>query len=85
MCYDYATSKQRGQNEGVIATARKTTTSNEVKQRWKNKTYKAYQVNLRKEEDADLIEFVEGLRKSDKIGTTDIFRIGIEKLKNEGL
>ena len=80
-----ATSKQHGQNERVIATARKTTTSNEVKQRWKNKTYKAYQVNLRKDEDADLIEFVEELRKSDKIGTTDIFRIGIETIKKEGL
>lgn len=65
--------------------SRKTTTSNEVKQRWKNKTYKAYQVNLRKEEDADLIEFVEELRKGDKIGTTDIFRIGIEIIKKEGL
>ena len=65
--------------------ARKTTTSNEVKQRWKNKTYKAYQVNLRKDEDAELIQFVEDLRAAGTIGTTDIFRIGIETIKKEGL
>ena len=63
--------------------ARKTTTSSEVKQRWKNKTYKAYQVNLRKDEDAELIETVERLRA--RIGTTDIFRIGVETIKKEGL
>lgn len=63
--------------------ARKTTTSSEVKQRWKNKTYKAYQVNLRKDEDAELIETVERLRG--RIGTTDIFRIGVETIKKEGL
>lgn len=68
-----------------IAEKRKTTTSNEVKQRWKNKTYKAYQVNLRKDEDAELISFVEELRTSGKIGTSDIFRIGIETIKKEGL
>lgn len=58
---------------------RKTTTSNEVKQRWKTKTYKAYQVNLRKDEDAELIEFVEQLRG--RIGTSDIFRIGVQTIK----
>ena len=62
---------------------RKTTTSNEVKQRWKNKTYKAYQVNLRKDEDADLIRYVESIRG--RIGTSDIFRIGVETIKKEGL
>lgn len=62
---------------------RKTTTSSEVKQRWKAKTYKAYQVNLRKDEDAELIAFVESLRG--RIGTSDIFRIGIETIKKEGL
>lgn len=64
-----------------IAEKRKTKTSSEVKQRWKNKTYKAYQVNLRKEEDAELIQFVDDLKKTDQIGTTEIFRIGIETLK----
>lgn len=62
---------------------RKTTTSNEVKQRWKAKTYKAYQVNLRKDEDADLIAFAESIKK--RIGTSDIFRIGLETIKKKGL
>lgn len=70
-------------NKGVRTTARKTTTSNEVKQRWKTKTYKAYQVNLRKDEDAELIEFIDNLHG--RIGTTDIFRIGVETIIKEGL
>lgn len=62
---------------------RKTTTSTEVKNRWNAKTYKRYQVSLRKDEDSDLIQFVESL--NGRIGTRDIFRIGIETIKKEGL
>lgn len=62
---------------------RKTTTSTEVKNRWNAKTYKRYQVSLRKEEDADLIQYVDAL--NGRIGTSDIFRIGIETIKKEGL
>lgn len=61
---------------------RKTVTSTEVKNRWNAKTYKRYTVNLRKDEDADLIDFVE--RNKSQIGTTDIFRAGVETLKNKG-
>ena len=64
-------------------TARKTTTSTEVKQRWIEKTYKRYMVNLRKDEDAELIQFID--QNKDKQGTTELFRAGLEKLKNEGL
>lgn len=39
-------------------------------------------VNLRKDEDADIIEFMEA--NKDRIGPTDVFRKGYEKLKNEG-
>ena len=66
-----------------IAEKRKTTTSTEVKERWKKKTYKRYQVSLRKEEDAELIDFIEN--NKDKIGTTELFRTALETLKNEGL
>lgn len=62
---------------------RKTTTSTDVKNRWNAKTYKRYQVSLRKEEDSELIQFVESL--NGRIGTSDIFRIGIETIKKEGL
>lgn len=66
--------------KGVSITAK---TSTEVKQRWKSKTYKAYQVNLRKEEDAELIAFAESIKS--RIGTSDIFRIGLESIRKEGL
>ena len=62
--------------------ARKTTTSSEVKNRWNAKTYKRYQVSLRKDDDANLIAFVESFK--DTIGVTDIFRLGADQLKKEG-
>lgn len=62
---------------------RKTHTSSEVKERWKAKTYKRYTVNLRKDEDLELIDFVEAHKE--KIGVTEYFRAEIEKIKNEGL
>ena len=62
--------------------ARKTTTSTEVKNRWNAKTYRRVTVNLRQEEDAEIIRFMDDRRE--KIGPTEIFREGYEKLKNEG-
>jgi hypothetical protein len=70
-----------GQEVTTTAT-RKTTTSAEVKNRWNAKTYKRYTVNLRKDEDADLIAFVEANR--DRYNVSDIFRAGVEQLKTEG-
>ena len=58
-------------------------TSTEVKARWNEKTHKRYQVYLRLEEDADLIEFIE--QHKGTTGTTEIFRTGLAKVKNEGL
>ena len=60
---------------------RKTTTSAEIKTRWNAKTYKAYGIHLRKEEDAELIEYIEQ-RKADGDGTTEIFREAISKLRS---
>ena len=62
--------------------ARKTTTSTQVKNRWNAKTYRRVTVNLRQEEDAEIIRFMDANRE--KIGPTEIFRAGYEKLKNEG-
>lgn len=62
--------------------ARKTTTSTEVKNRWNAKTYKRYTVNLRQDEDAELIQFVE--QNADRYSITEYFRAGVEKIKNEG-
>lgn len=62
--------------------ARKTTTSTEAKNRWNAKTYRRVTVNLRQEDDAEIIRFMEANRE--KIGPTEIFRSGYEKLKTEG-
>ena len=62
--------------------ARNTTTSTEVKNRWNAKTYRRVTVNLRQEEDAEIIRFLEENRE--KIWPTEIFRAGYEKLKTEG-
>ena len=71
------------QIEGAKSIAsRKTTTSTEVKNRWNAKTYKRYTVNLRKDEDADLIDYIEKHKDSQSI--TDYFRAGIEQFKNGG-
>lgn len=58
----------------AIATKRKTTTSTEVKERYKKKTYKRYIVSFRKEEDADLINLIESTKKQENIETTEAFR-----------
>ena len=60
-------------------------TSSEIKNRWNAKTYKRYTVNLRKDEDADLIKFVEQEKQKDEKIISRIFRTGAEKLKNEGI
>lgn len=63
--------------------ARKTETSYEVKHRWNQKTYKAFQVNLRYDTDKDLIDFMEKHR--DKYGTTNIFRDALEMYVKSGI
>lgn len=61
---------------------RKTTTSTEVKQRWEAKAYKKYLVRLRADDDNELIQLIENNKS--KYGTTELFRLGLEKLKKEG-
>ena len=43
---------------------RKTHTSNEVKKRYNDKTYQYYKINLRKDDDAELIRFIEEQKKN---------------------
>lgn len=50
--------------------------------RWMKDNYKRYQVQFRVDDDADLISFVDANKEN--YGTTELFRIAIEKLKNEG-
>ena len=55
----------------------KTHTSTEVKNRWKKKAYKLYQVSLRYDSDQLLIEFIEN--NKERIGMTQIFREALEQ------
>lgn len=57
-------------------------TSTEVKNRWKQRNYKQYNVSLRYDSDMDLIEYVEAEKKKGK-GTSEIFKEGISKLKED--
>lgn len=51
-------------------------TSSDVKQRYNEKTYKKIGVTLRKNTDADIVEFVEANKT--RIGTTQLFREALE-------
>lgn len=51
--------------------------------RWMKANYRRYQVQLRVDDDHDLIEFVEANKET--VGTTEMFRRGLELLKSEGL
>ena len=60
---------------------RKTTTSTEVKNRWNAQNYKTYRINLRVDQDKDLIDFVEKYKADhDDKGVTDIFRFGCDAM-----
>lgn len=58
-------------------------TSTAVKSRWEAENYKKYIVRLRADTDEELIKFIEA--NKDTHGTTELFRLALEKLKNEGL
>ncbi len=58
---------------------RKTTTSTEVKNRWNAKTYARYQVNLRRDEDTELIQFIE--ENKDSFEITEIYCCAQEEAK----
>ena len=57
-------------------------TSSEVKNAWKQRNYKQYNVAFRYDTDGDLIEYIES-QKSDGKNTTEIFRAAVKKLKED--
>lgn len=66
-----------------------TKTSAEAKMRWENKTYKKYTISLnggkyvlrlRKEDDKDLVEYIEA-KKKDGVGITELVRYALSLLK----
>lgn len=60
---------------------RKTVTSYEVKRRYDLKTYKAYGIHLRMDEDAELIRYID--EHKDSMGTTEIFRTALAEYIKE--
>ena len=54
--------------------------SSEAKNRWNAKTYKRYAALLRKDEDKELIDWIE--KNRGKYTIADIFRAGVETLMN---
>ena len=56
-------------------------TSTQVKNAWNAANYKTYTISLRRDADAELIDFVEQFKAArDGIGVTEIFRLGISAL-----
>ena len=53
---------------------KKTTTSSEVKNNWKKRNYKTYQLNLRLDEDADLIALIETKKQTDGTETSETIK-----------
>lgn len=66
--------------ERTVVLMAKTTTSTEVKNRWKKKAYKIYRVNLRYDTDHELMEFIDS--NKDSIGLTQMFREALEMYMN---
>lgn len=59
-------------------------TSSEVKQRWKQRNYKRYEINFRLDNDQEIIDYIEA--NKERFGTTEIFRAAMEALiKNGGI
>lgn len=56
-------------------------TSNEVKERYYNKTYHSVAVTLRKDDDHDIIVFIEAHKKD--VGTTQLFREALKMYMKE--
>lgn len=59
-------------------------TSSEVKNAWKQRNYKQYNVNLKLDTDKEIIDYIEA--NKERFGTTEIFRAAMEMLiKNGGI
>lgn len=62
---------------------RKNNTTREARQRWDEQNLKKYGVALRTDSDRDLIAYIEA-QKAAGMHTSEIFRAGLEKIKNGG-
>ena len=58
-----------------MQTKRKTHTSNEVKKRYNDKTYTRFQLSLRKDEDTELIAYIEQAKQNGESVTEAIRKL----------
>ena len=59
----------------TMQTKRKTHTSSEVKKRYNDKTYTRFQISLRKDEDAELIAYIEQAKQNGESVTEAIRKL----------
>ena len=57
-------------------------TSPEIKNRWIKANYRQYAVNLRYDNDQELIDYIE--QHKEQFGTTEIFRVALQLLIDRG-
>ena len=57
-------------------------TSSEVKNAWKQRNYKRYEINLRFDTDEEIIDYIE--QHKEQFGTTEIFRQALQLLIDRG-
>lgn len=57
-------------------------TSSEVKNAWKQRNYKRYEINFRFDTDEEIIDYIEQYK--DQFGTTEIFRQALQLLIDRG-
>ena len=57
-------------------------TSSEVKNAWKQRNYKRYEINFRFDTDKEIINYIEA--NKERFGTTEIFRAAMEMLIANG-
>lgn len=57
-------------------------TSSEVKNAWKQRNYKRYEINFRFDTDEEIIDYIEQYKE--QFGTTEIFRQALQLLIDRG-
>ena len=57
-------------------------TSPEIKNAWKQRNYKRYEINFRFDTDEEIIDYIE--QHKEQFGTTEIFRQALQLLIDRG-
>lgn len=60
-------------------------TSTEAKNRWNAANYRRFTVSLSRDDDAEIIEFLDKAKADNRKIVSDVFRAGYDQIKKEGL